>query len=95
MGGACLAPWQRYPATVALAAGDAIQLKLDSLGGRQLRLNALAQAPRAQGRYGHQPWSGSDVSASPLLVMAEVERMVNDPLPLVQRPERIATLNVT
>jgi hypothetical protein len=72
LGGACLAPWQRYPAAVALAAGDAIQLKLDSLGGRQLRLNALAQASQAQGRYGRQPWSGGDVSASPL-----VERDMN------------------
>ena len=44
MGGACLAHWQRYPAAVALAAGDAIQLKLDSFGGQQLRLKASAAA---------------------------------------------------
>src|SRR5262249_45780623 len=66
-GEACLAPWQRYPAAVALAAGNAIKLKLDSLRGRQLRLNTLAQAAQAQGRYGHQPRSGGDGPASPLV----------------------------
>jgi len=41
-----LARWQRYPAAVALVAGDAIKFKLDAYGGRQLRLDALAQLRR-------------------------------------------------
>jgi hypothetical protein len=43
-----LARWQRYPAAVALAAGDAIKFKLDAYGGRQLHLDALAQSAQAQ-----------------------------------------------
>jgi hypothetical protein len=42
--GGGLARWQRYPA--AVAAGDAIKFKLDAYGGRQLRLDALAQLRR-------------------------------------------------
>jgi hypothetical protein len=48
---ACLARWQRYPAAVALAAGDPIKFKLDAYGGRQVRLNALAHG------YGPQLWN--------------------------------------
>ena len=51
----------------ALPAGDPIKFKLDAYGGRQLRLNTLAQTAKAQRGHGLQLWSGGDVSASPLV----------------------------